>query len=1020
VNSTIHRLRRWTVTAIAATTLLSTGVILATAGPASAAPTDIGSIVGVTQPEIATSTSGPVDNQGAGNLVLTINGPVTLHDGDEIHITTSSNTSGDNINWAKVPTFTTTAGASSAQPCVGNSPSTGTAPTCPFTPAVTPFISGPTLTFQIGAANGAANGDAYVIAASDSISFTLSNVQLNVPTSTPVGPDFNSAIINEGTNASGDAFALEPGENVPHTFGGAADASTNAVVGTSASAPTMTLKAVSTPPLAIGGSDQTGGNWNMFLVSGPAGTSFISAGDSVHIVVADDAGNNCHPGTLANPDTIGFASTPTINITAGVGAANGVPTATVSTSAVNDGPDIHCAGTSIQNELTITFTNTVTLESPTIGINIQILGVKYNVSSGATITADSAGDGDLAVASIYDLSGFSTLPTAFSTTPALVTPLIGGPSNGDIVAVTVAGNNPPSDIQLNVTSAAGSGSEAVDQPISPITLTESATGALPSGANGYVCVTLFGSAWNASTIPTATATNGATVGPVAIYTTGPFAGDSELEFQVTGGSTTGPAVITLSNLAVDVPQSILQDLIGGFVAVTYGGTNSACLGGATTTYPTKAFTVSARIYGVDADGTAAQAFGIANPVTAVGTSFTSPGAGGNDYAVLATDSDPYDALSASYLAGQTGTGILLTPTSTLSTETLTALRLAGVETVYAVGGPDAISQADITQLEGTPSYYPGGTTERYDPFTNDLRDIQVQWIYGATADDTASQVAQFVGNFPIGNPAYQAGYGGMYNDTTGSSGSPESTAPDTGVQTAIIATDTGFQDAASASVMAYHNHLPLILSPPAALSTGSIAALDNDGIQQAIVMGGPDVINDSVITQLEGMGISVMRIAGSDYTDTSAEAAKFELSNAASNGQFDGLAYSLGGAIGLASFLPLEFNATALSFARGDFYTDAIVSSQINSLFEMPELLTENPTTLGTPVATFLATEGNPDTAYGTDVVTPGIGPLPGGFSNDLYMFQAGEAIFGGPVAFSSAVETTIAQDLGPDQLPLP
>jgi putative cell wall-binding protein len=492
---------------------------------------------------------------------------------------------------------------------------------------------------------------------------------------------------------------------------------------------------------------------------------------------------------------------------------------------------------------------------------------------------------------------------------------------------------------------------------------------------------------------------------VTILTTGPIAGDSTLEFQVTGGSTTGPTTITLSNLAVDVPQSLIDDILGGFVSVTYGGTNPVCSGGATTFTATKAFSVSGRIYGVDADATAAQAFAIANPVAG----------GGNVGAVLATSTDPYDALSASYLAGQTSTGILLTGTgSAVDPQAMTELRLAGVETVYAVGGPNVISPAQIAELESTPVYVPGGVTQVYDPATNDVRLIEVQWIYGATADDTAAQVAQYVGDFPIGNPVVEAAYNGQYNDTAGSDGSPQSTAPDTGVQTAIIATDTGFQDAASASVMAYHNHLPLILSPANALSPGSVQALDNDGIQQALVMGGPDVINDSVVTQLEGMGISVLRIAGSDYTDTSAEAAKFELNQTDSAGQLDGLGYSL-----IRALVPipaaLNLNLISLSFARGDFYTDAIVSSQINSFLESPELLTENPTTLGTPVATFLATEGNPTTAYGQSTATG-----PAGSSTNQYPVVAGQAIFGGPLAFNAAVETTIAQDLGPDQLPIP
>ena len=34
------------------------------------------------------------------------------------------------------------------------------------------------------------------------------------------------------------------------------------------------------------------------------------AGDTVNIVIADNDGDNCDPGTLANPDTVGFAAVP--------------------------------------------------------------------------------------------------------------------------------------------------------------------------------------------------------------------------------------------------------------------------------------------------------------------------------------------------------------------------------------------------------------------------------------------------------------------------------------------------------------------------------------------------------------------------------------------------------------------------------------------------------------------------------------------------------------------------------------
>ncbi len=66
--------------------------------------------------------------------------------------------------------------------------------------------------------------------------------------------------------------------------------------------------------------------------------------------------------------------------------------------------------------------------------------------------------------------------------------------------------------------------------------------------------------------------------------------------------------------------------------------------------------------------------------------------------ILATDQNFPDALAASYLAQSLGTGILLTPTDGLSSETAQALRVEGIQTVYVVGGPAAISQTVLNDL----------------------------------------------------------------------------------------------------------------------------------------------------------------------------------------------------------------------------------------------------------------------------------------------------------------------------------
>jgi hypothetical protein len=681
--------------------------------------------------------------------------------------------------------------------------------------------------------------------------------------------------------------------------------------------------------------------------------------------------------------------------------------------------------------LTITFTNTVTLEgfSSHSDVNIQITNVHYNIGNPGSITADSLPAGNLCVSDNYLLNGFATPLPAFGIrgvctskggNASTVGVEGGGPSNGEVVIITAQANNPVSDIQLNVTNPNGS-SQAVNQPISPINLTESAPGSIPSGVNGWTCVDFRhgNGTWDAqSGLPTITGTNGLTVSNISVLTTGSGATDDSLVFQVTGGSAGAPGVLTLSNLHVSVPQSVFVNIVEGLVRVTYGGSDPSCDHGFTDTVDTKVFSVTSRIFGIDAEATADQAFQNANPVNLGNQS------GGNEAAVLTTDTAPYDALAASYLASQLDTGIVLTPQATISSETLRTLAVEGVEHVYVLGGPLVISQNVINQLMATTSYYPGGITPRLDHNSNSNRLLDVQWIWGPTADDTASLSAQYVGAHPIGTAAFQAGYGGMYNDTSGSNGTPAAGAPDAPVNTAILATDTGFQDSASASVMAYRGvgansgagngaPFPLILTGPAALSHGAVAALDNDGIQQVIVMGGPLAISDNVVNQLMAMGLQVIRIAGTNFGDTSVKTAEFELNTSAPSGQADGLGFT-------TSAAPINFSHTeaddisyqALSFARGDFYTDSIVSAQINSIEQSPMLLTVDPNTVGSALNTFLATEGNPATAFGTNEI------VDSGFSVNQFILQMGQLVFGGPIAFSSSLETAVANAIGPDQFP--
>ena len=104
-------------------------------------------------------------------------------------------------------------------------------------------------------------------------------------------------------------------------------------------------------------------------------------------------------------------------------------------------------------------------------------------------------------------------------------------------------------------------------------------------------------------------------------------------------------------------------------------------------------------------------------------------------------------------------------------------------------------------------------------------------------------------------------------------------------------------------------------------------------------MGGPIAISDAVLTQVEALGISVLRIAGTDFTDTSQLLAQFELNSVAPPGA--PLAGQTNG---------LDYNPTQVNIARGDYYTDGIVASSAS--VGIPILLTWNPQTTGNPSGT--------------------------------------------------------------------
>ncbi len=593
--------------------------------------------------------------------------------------------------------------------------------------------------------------------------------------------------------------------------------------------------------------------------------------------------------------------------------------------------------------------------------------------------------------------------------------------NASVENVFVTANVPPVSVQPN----------AINAPISPVAIHETKFGQLTSGAAGYVCLTLpSGDTWSTAGGPTFTASGG-TGAVTAVPVSG--GGTNTLAGQVTTSSTTDPgATFTFSNLEVNT-----NNTIGPVAAVVRINAASNCTGGTvvdrlgnTTDYGQVVvftigqITVNAPIYGSNADQTAVAALEFRYPATPHTNCLPNnapPSASQHDVGssvVLATDQNWPDALTASYLAAYLRTGVLLTPTGSLSAYTEQAIAQEGVSSVFIVGGNLAVSDGVATKLAGTQQFQCGGSVPRTDAEANPLT-LNVTRIWGPTADDTAQDVSTFVNSGYVrtlnisGVPLYNGLGSNPYNNTSGKDSTDGAGAalPTTAVRTAILATDQSFQDAAAVSSMAYWGAgsvgLPILITPPGGLGSQALTGLLDLGIQQVIEPGGPVAISDAVNSTLGANGIAVIRLAGQDASDTSTQIARFELggfpgafsplstsggpiSLAAGGAHPDGLGWNTG--CGRAG-RPCTFTA---ALARGDFYADAITSSVVTGSFTEPILLTEDPNTLGAALTTFFNQAGSP---FGID---PNLGtPI-------TPLAQTGLTVtalqpFGGPAALAAS-----------------
>lgn len=931
----------------------ASGIAAATSPTLPTSPT-VGSLSAGSAPTVASTGS----NQAAGNLTVTLNSGTTVASTDVIDLIVSDsgapNTGNGTVCFTAAPSYTAS-GINVGAPTVGAGHESATACTVGASDLVQIPIS------TTGTLSSAAT-------------ITLSSVAYSTSGATGTLAvygylDSSSTDVPVGTTPADVIGVLTPVSGVSNATLPAAPPGTPTFSG---------LTALTTPNVGKGANNQAAGNWTV-TVSGATTTGWVS-GDEIAITVNDNTAANCN-----GNDYVYFGSTPTATVTTSNFGSTTAPTVTTALGYTGS-----CASGE-PNVALVEFTNTGTL--PTSGtFTIVVSGVTYDVGS-------TANAGNVSVSAEYETG--ATPPVAIATVEAAsTTGATTGPSNADIQALYVTANSPAVIVPTG----------AINSAISPVNIVEATADTLPAG---YVCLTLpSGDTFNTSSVPTVKVASGnATVSssaPTFQTSTGGTANDSVV-FQVTGQSTTGnPSTITVSGLTVNNTA--------GSGAVTLdvnsaSSTTTCPAAGATGTIgEATAFTVgtpSTQIYGADADGTAVAELehefvpGTECPGSnSTGTSST----GILRPVVLATDSNYPDALAGAYLARYLGTGELLTPTASLSSETATALRQEGITNVYVVGGPLAVSQAVVSQIEALDSYNCGGSAAQVNTLGQPVP-ISVTQIYGPTLYDTAQDIAEYAPSAFIGKLSFTGAYSGTntsggngkYNDTSGNGSTSANTS--VAVPTAILATGSGWQDAESASALSYADALPILLTSPSALSSQAQTAITTLGIDQVIVMGGPDAIANSVVTSLQGLGVSVLRIAGQDYTDTADQLASFEVNTTT-------------GGLGLG----WNPNGT-LTVARGDFYSDGLagavdeanggvayaaipgVGNTTNPTHPTPLLETFSPSTLGSYLPTFLATAGS----------ATGIDGLAGTTAGDKITSLV---VLGGPLAVTPSQISTMQGDL--------
>jgi putative cell wall-binding protein len=204
----------------------------------------------------------------------------------------------------------------------------------------------------------------------------------------------------------------------------------------------------------------------------------------------------------------------------------------------------------------------------------------------------------------------------------------------------------------------------------------------------------------------------------------------------------------------------------------------------------------------------------------------------SEYVIIATGMNWPDALGGSALAGALDAPILLTGQASLPVEVRTEIVRLGATKAIVLGGTPAVSAAVAGQIDAIPG-------------------VSVERIFGSNRYDTAIAVAartiQVLGD----------GYDG----------------------TAFVATGLNFPDALGASPLAAAAGWPIYLANPnQGNNAGLVSVMRAAGVDDAILLGGANVVSDSIRLAL-GTTYET-RLSGANRYDTAVVVATYGVANA--------------------------------------------------------------------------------------------------------------------------------------------